>query len=168
VDVSRLLQPQPPWSFALGSYDSSWMPVFRGADQALHTVLESRAGAKAEVFAVGYAEQRQGAELVGLSSTLFGPHLNPGADHEVDSRSGPFMETLAFDPVGARSLIWARYEIDGHPFTAALPSQLWYGIRATTGYPSAALVAARVECGLLDCEGGRETLRALANSGSLR
>ncbi len=167
VDVSTLLQPQPPWSFALGSYDSSWMPVFRGADQSIHTVLESRAGAKAEVFAAAYAEQRQGAELVGLSSSLLGRHLNPGAEHEVDTASGTFMETVATDPLHARSLIWARYEIDGHRFTKGLPSQLWYGIRATAGNPSAALVAARVECGP-DCEAARETLRELANSGSLR
>jgi exosortase len=167
VDVGRLVQPRPPWSFALGSYDSSWMPVFRGADQAMHTVLEGRAGTKVEVFAVGFAEQRQGAELVGLSSTLLGPHLNPGAEHKVESGSGEFMQTMAFDPLGARSLIWARYEIDGHPFTSGLASQLWYGLRATTGYPSAALVAARVECGP-DCEAAGETLRGLANSGSLR
>jgi hypothetical protein len=76
------------------------------------------------------------------------------------------METEAEDPLGTRSLIWSRYEIDGHPFVTGLPSQLWYGIRATTGHPRAALVAARVECDL-DCVAAHETLTALANSGSL-
>ena len=147
VDVSALIQPQSPWSYALGSFDSFWMPVFRGADQSMHTVLESRAGTKAEVFAVGYREQRQGAELVGSSSTLFGAHLKPGARQPMDSGAGSFMESQARDPLGTRSLIWSRYEIDGHPFLTGLPSQLWYGIRATAGHPSAALVAARVECG---------------------
>jgi exosortase len=167
VDVSALIQPHSPWSYALGSFDSFWMPVFRGADQSMHTVLESRFGTKAEVFAVGYREQRQGAELVGSSSTLFGAHLKPGAQQPLDSGAGSFMESQARDPLGTRSLIWSRYEIDGRPFLTGLPSQLWYGIRATTGYPSAALVAARVECAP-DCRTARDTLRALADSGSLR
>jgi exosortase len=167
IEVSTLIHPQSPWSYALGSYDSFWMPVFRGSDQSMHTVLESRSGTKVEVFAVGYREQRQGAELVGSSSTLFGPHLKAGARQPVDSGSGRFMESEVRDPLGTRSLIWSRYEIERHPFLTGLPSQLWYGTRATTGHPSAALVAARVDCAP-DCRTARDTLRALADSGSLR
>lgn len=166
VDVATLVQPQSPWSFALGDFESSWIPVFTGADQSMHTVLESLAGEKVEVFAVGYAEQRQGAELVGSSSTLFGAHLRPGAQQRVQSRFGDFRETQARDPLGTRSLVWSRYEIDGHQFVTGLPSQLWYGFRATTGRPSAALVAARVEC-VQDCAAARATLSALVNSGTL-
>ena len=167
VDVATLILPQPPWSFALGDFESSWMPVFAGADQSMHTVLESRAGEEVEVFAVGFAEQRQGAELVGSSSTLFGAHLKPGAEREVETKSGAFMEIQAHDPAGMRSVIWSRYEIDGHRFLTGLPSQLWYGFRALTGRPRADLVAARVECGQ-DCRAARAALSALADSGSLR
>ncbi len=167
ADAASHIQPQAPWAFALGSFDSFWMPAFKGADVSVHTVLESRAGVRVEAFAVSYTEQRQGAELVGVSSSLLGPHLKLRAVREVDSGGGRFREYELLDPVGEHSLIWFRYDIDGRQFTSGLPSQLWYGIRATAGHPSAALVAARVECGL-DCRAARDTLRALANSGTLR
>jgi exosortase len=165
--VASRIEPQAPWSFALGDRDSFWIPIFGGADQRMHTVLESREGAQVEVFAVAYQEQRQGAELVGASRRLLGAHLKAGSERIVESAAGRFMETEARDPLGGPSLIWSRYEIDGHPFARGLPSQLWYGIRATATRPSAALVAARVEC-QADCGSARATLSALIASGSLR
>jgi exosortase len=167
ADAVTHIQPQAPWAFALGSFDSSWMPAFKGADASVHTVLESRVGVRVEVFAVSYAEQRQGAELVGISSSLLGPHLKLSTERDVDSVRGRFREIEALDPAGAHSLIWSQYEIDGRRFTSGLRSQLWYGLRATVAHPSAALVAARTECAA-DCDTARHTLVSLAGSGSLR
>ena len=167
ADAATHIQPQPPWAFALGSFDSFWMPAFKGADASVHTVLESRAGVRVEVFAVSYAEQRQGAELVGSSSSLLGPHLQLSKEHDVDSGGGRFREVEVLDPAGAHSLIWSRYEIDGRRFTSGLRSQLWYGLRATVTHPSAALVAARTECAA-DCNTARHALVSVADSTSLR
>ena len=142
------------------------MPAFKRADATVHTILQNGSGSQVEVFAVTYAEQRQGAELVGGSSSLLGPHLKYDGEAEVDSGDGRFREYEALDPLGAHSLIWFRYEIGGRGFTSGLASQLWYGLRATVAHPSAALVAGRAEC-TPDCDSARHALGFLADSGSL-
>jgi EpsI family protein len=167
VDVAGLIRPTAPWSFAQGSFESYWMPAFAGADETLHTVLSDPAGQRVEVFAVGYREQRQGAELVGDSGSLLGPHLKFAGKPTALAGGLPFIESEAADPDGARSLIWYRYEIGGRPFVHPLASQLWFGLRAATGHVPSVLVCARAECGS-DCAAAREVLRSLAASGTLR
>ena len=146
LDLSGLIQPAAPWSFAQGSFGSYWMPVFGNADESVHTVLTDAAGRTVEVFAVGYQEQRQGAELVGESSSLLGPHLKFSAAGAAPAGGPAFIETEAVDPDGARSLIWYRYAIGGRVFVRPHASQLWFGLRAAVGHAPSTLVAARVEC----------------------
>lgn len=167
ANVADLVRPKGPWSFAQGSYDSYWMPTFEGADETLHTVLTSSTGGTAEVFAVSFREQRQGAELVGESSTLLGSHLRFRGERIIESAGARLIETEAVDPDGVRSLIWSRYEIGARPFVRPLASQVWYGLRATIGHVRSGLAAARVDCGD-DCARARELLDSLAASGTLR
>ncbi|MBS0581189.1 MAG: exosortase-associated EpsI family protein [Proteobacteria bacterium] len=165
-DLAELIRPGAPWSFAQGSFDSFWVPEFAGADQTLHTVVTDADGRMVEIFAAGYREQRQGAELVGESSSLLGRHLESRAEGIAEAGADRFIETVAADPEGARSLIWSRYRIGSRPFVRPLASQLWYGLRASLGHVPSTLVAARVEC-VQDCATARQLLRSMAASGSL-
>jgi exosortase len=161
------LQPAGGWSYAQGSFGSFWMPAFGGADDSLHTVLTGPDGRTVEVFAVGYREQRQDAELVGESASLLGPHLKFLGERIVSSPAGEFIETEVADPEQAHSLIWSRYEIGERRFVRRLASQLWFGLTATAGHAPSVLVAARGECAG-DCSAARAQLSALAASGTLR
>jgi EpsI family protein len=165
-DFAALIHPRAPWSFAQGNFDSSWVPDFAGADETLHTVLTDPGGHTIEVFAAGYRDQRQGAELVGESSSLLGRHLKFRGEGIVGVGAGRFIETLAADPEGTRSMIWSRYQIGGRRFVRPVASQLWYGLRATIGHVPSTLVAARAECAT-DCTAARQLLQNLAASGSL-
>jgi EpsI family protein len=167
ADVAGLIHPATPWSYAQGSFGSYWMPAFAGADDTLHTVLTDASGHTLEVFAAGYREQRQGAELVGESSNLLGLHLKFAGERQVATGGARLIETEAVDPDAAHSLIWYRYQIGGLRFVQPLASQLWFGLRAATGHVPSTLVAARAECGA-DCAAARQLLTSLVASGTLR
>ena len=98
-------------------------------------------GGTVEIFRVSFLEQRQGAELVGESSSLLGGHLRWRAEQRVSSAAGIFRETEAADPTNGHSLIWSRYRIGGRPFVWPLGSQLWYGLNAIVGSPLSTLIA---------------------------
>ncbi len=167
ANAAAQIHPGSPWSYAQGSFGSYWMPDFAGADETVHTVLTDATGRTVEVFAVGYREQRQGAELVGESSSLLGPHLKFGGERAAGAGGPGLVETEAVDPDGARSLIWYRYEIGGRGFVQPLASQLWFGLLAAAGHVPSVLLAARAECGG-DCTAARGLLGSLVASGTLR
>jgi exosortase len=167
LDSVPFLTLKAPWSALTPVGGSFWLPDFEGADDNEYLTAVSPAGATIEVFRTRFAEQRQGAELVGGSSSLLGKHLRNRGEASVDSPQGSFRETQAADPAGARSLIWSRYEIANHTFVVPLASQLWYGVNALAWNPPAALVAFRAEC-RGDCDDARQLLQDLMQNSALR
>jgi len=176
----RALQPAPalsaalapsaraPWSSAPSDTQSSWRPVFPGADQEQRFAYTNTSGDIIEMFRVAYRTQRQDAELVGSGSTVIGKRLKVRYEEVVDTASGAFRETEVADRSGARSLIWWRYEIAGRDFVKPLASQLWYGIKAIVSNPPATLIAYRAACAAGgDCEDARRVLREFVASGAV-
>jgi exosortase len=155
-----------PWSALTPVGGSFWLPQFEGADDNEYLTAVSPAGATIEVFRTRFISQRQGAELVGESSSLLGRHLRDRGERLVDSAHGRFRETEAADPTGAHSLIWSRYEIGGRPLVRPLAEQLWYGVNALVWNPSADVLAFRAEC-RGDCEDARRLLEALMQNSTL-
>ena len=175
----RALQPAPalgaavapsaraPWSSAPSDTQSSWRPVFPGADQEQRLAYTNTTGDTVEMFRVAYRTQRQGAELVGSDSTLIGRRLRVRSEEVIDTATGAFRETEVVDRSGARSLIWSRYEIAGRGFVKPLASQLWYGIKAIVSNPPATLIAYRAPCAAGgDCGNARRILREFLASGA--
>ena len=76
---------------------SSWLPIFAGADELRRQAFGNPAGDTVEVLSVTYRAQRQGAELVGETSSILGDELQPLAERVVKSASGAFRETEVAD-----------------------------------------------------------------------
>jgi hypothetical protein len=161
------LDPQPPWHTVPVDVSSAWLPIFPGADELQRRAFGSAAEQTVEVLGVGYRIQRQGAELVGESSSLTGDGLQARAEHIVGSTAGPFREAETADRAGARSLMWWRYQVDGHNLTGPFTQQLWYGINALVWQPPAGLIALRTSCSS-DCERARHTLQEFVAHTGLR
>src|SRR6516162_2483927 len=64
------LDPQLPWRAVLVDVRSAWLPIFAGADELQRRAFGNGAGETVEVLWVAYRTQRQGAELVGETSSL--------------------------------------------------------------------------------------------------
>lgn len=143
---------------------SEWAPRFTAASlESLERYVDAR-GEPVEVFTVAYRAQTQAGKLLGYGNDLFaGPRqLRPQAQRTVDSPAGRWMEAVAVDSVGARSLIWWRYRIGDRVFVRPRLSQLWYGLAALKGTPPiSSLTALRAACGT-DCSAAREQLAAAA------
>ncbi len=146
--------------------DSSWQPVFAGADKTQHFSYASTEGLRVEAFLVAYRAQRQGAELVSETNSLQGTDIEVEHSGTIRSAAGAYDEMLVVGPDGRRSVIWSRYYIGPRPFTMPLASQLWYGVRALAGPPVSSLVALRAECDA-SCDRARNTLEAFASSTEL-
>jgi len=162
---AALLNPQPPWHPVPVDVRSAWQPVFAGADEMQRRAFGSSGDDAVEVLGVAYRTQRQGAKLVGQTSSLTGAGLEARAEQVVGSAAGPFREAEVADRAGARSLIWWRYQIAGRNLVAPHAQQLWYGINALVWRPPAGLVALRTPCNG-DCGSARRTLQEfVAHSG---
>ena len=159
--------PPAPWHALAVDFRSSWLPIFAGADALRRQAFGNPAGDAVEVLSVAYREQRQGAELVGETSSLAGDELQPLDERVVSSAGGTFRETEAADRTGARSLIWWRYEVAGRNLVEPFAEQLWYGINAIVWKPPAGLIALRTACAG-DCEHARRTLRDFVAAGGMR
>jgi hypothetical protein len=143
------------------------MPLFAAADVLKLQSFGNSAGDTVQVLRVGYQTQRQGAELVGETSSLVGEGLQPVAEQVVDSPAGAFREAEVIDVRHARSLIWWRYEVAGRKLVSPFVQQVWYGINAIAWNPSASLIGLRAACGA-DCNSARRTLRDFIASSDLR
>jgi len=144
---------------------SGWQPIFAGADELQRHAFGSTGEEAVEVLGVAYRTQRQGAELVGETSSLTGDGLLTRAEQVIGSAAGRFREAEVADRAGARSLIWWRYRIDGHNLVGPLTQQLWYGVNALVWLPPAGLIAFRTACHV-DCASARGTLQDfVAHSG---
>ena len=155
------LNPQPPWQAVPVDVRSAWLPVFAGADELQRRAFGTAGDDTVEVLGVAYRIQRQGAELVGETSSLTGDGLQSQAEQVVRTRAGAFREAEVTDPTGARSLIWWRYQVAGRNLVGPLTQQLWYGISALVWRPPAALLALRTACHG-NCGDARGTLQKFA------
>ena len=165
ADPAALLNPQPPWRAVPVDVRSAWLPVFAGADALQRRAFGSSGDDAVEVLGVAYRTQRQGAELVGETSSLTGEGLQALAEQVVGSAAGPFGEAEVADRGGARSLIWWRYQVAGRNLVGPFAQQLWYGVNALVWRPPAGLVALRTPC-YPDCGSARRTLQEfVAHSG---
>ena len=160
-----LLNPQAPWQAVPVDIRSAWLPKFAGADELQRRAFGSSADDAVEVLGVAFRTQRQGAELVGETSSLTGEGLQVRAEQVVGSAAGPFGEAEVTDRTGARSLIWWRYQVAGRNLVRPFAQQLWDGINALVWQPPAGLVALRTPCHP-DCGSARRTLQEfVAHSG---
>jgi exosortase len=161
--------PRAPWMPAPVDIHSSWQPVFAGADLEQRRAFAKAGDDTVEAFTVTYRNQRQGAKLVGSDNTLLGRGLQLRSDTVVNSSVGAFRESEVeerISPYGVY-LIWWRYQAAGRDFVNPIASQLWYGLNATVGHPSAFLVAFRTAC-RPDCAAARLDLRGFAASAAVR
>ena len=173
---ARLAHPAPPAPGAAGvdapaswhalpvDLHSAWLPVFAGADELRRQAFGNSAGATVEVLSVVYRTQRQGAELVGETSSILGDELQPHAERVVGSPGGAFRETEVADRTGVHSLIWWRYQVAGRNLVEPFAQQLWYGINAIIWNPPAALIALHTACAV-DCNSARRTLGEFVAAG---
>jgi EpsI family protein len=159
------LDPQLPWRAVLVDVRSAWLPIFAGADELQRRAFGNGAGETVEVLWVAYRTQRQGAELVGETSSLTGDGLRASAERMVGSTAGRFCATEVTDRTGGRSLIWSRYQVDGRNLVHPLTQQLWYGIKALIWRPSAGLIALRTPCDGNCGRAGRTLQDFVAHSG---
>jgi hypothetical protein len=119
------------------------------------------------VLTVPYRVQRDGAELVGESSSLLGEELEPRAQELIDTSAGVFRETEVADRTHARSLLWWRYEVAGRALVSPAAEQLWYGVNALFWRAPAQLTALRIACGD-DCAVARGVLSEFIASGGVQ
>jgi exosortase len=138
--------PPPRWHLLTRPAASDWSPRFPGADLMRRVEFADTAGRRIEVLTVTYQVQRDGAELVGESSSLLGDQLQPQAQELIHSGGGVFRETEVVDRTNARSLLWWRYEVAGRVLVSPLAEQLWYGVEALFSRPPAQLIALRTTC----------------------
>ena len=164
--TAGLADPPAPWHVVAPATTSAWSPRFPGADLFQQSTLEDGAGRRVEVLTVAYRVQRDGAELVGESSSLSGTDLQPRAHRLIDTSAGIFRETEVEERTSARSLIWWRYEIAGRPLVVPVAEQLWFGLNALAWCPPASLIALRAACDS-DCAIARRTLSELIASGAV-
>jgi hypothetical protein len=165
VHPAAALAPQSPWHTVEVDVRSAWLPMFAGADELQRRAFGNVTDDTVEVLGVAYRSQRQGAELVGETSSLTGARLEAGIERVVASAAGRFREAEVTDTTGARSLIWWRYQVDGRNLVGPLTQQLWYGVNALVWQPPAGLIALRTAC-QADCGSARRTLQEfVAHSG---
>ncbi len=174
--AAKMAHPAPPVAGAAGvdpparwhalpvDFRSSWMPIFAGADDLRRQSFGNPTGDTVEVLSVTYRAQRQGAELVGETSSILGDELQPLAERVVKSANGAFRESEVADRTHARSLIWWRYEVAGRNVVEPFIEQLWFGINAIIWNPPAGLIALRTACAS-DCDSARRTLRDFVAGG---
>ena len=135
-----------------------WQPIFVGSHAESHVVYEGPSGRRVEAIAIGYPQQEQDRELVNEANSLVGQSGLRALDADLIDRDGmQFRELLVADAVGAESVIWWFYDIDGKAFVTPLFSQLWYGLRALRSPVYSTLYALKAECDP-SCRQGRDTL----------
>lgn len=136
-----------PWHGPVDFTDPLWQPRFEGAQAELRARYDGADGRAVEVIAIGFPEQRQGAQILNERSSLVG---NRGLDIAgvtlIQAGAVPHGEIIVDDPQGRRSLIWSVIDIGGHLFGEPLSSQLWYGARSLFDTPYSALFALRAQC----------------------
>ncbi len=116
------------------------------------------------MVAIGYPMQGQGRELVNEENSLFAATtFEPVAENKVMLDGRSYVEIVAADAQGQRTLVWYVYDIGGREFVTPLFSQLWYGVRSLGGPPYSVLFAFRTACES-SCDSARDTLRSFVKT----
>jgi exosortase len=160
AEASLDTDPHAPWAPALVDIQSSWQPLFHGAEQQRRLAFANVEGDTVEVFTVSYSGQSQDAKLVATGNSLAGRELAVGPEATMATPAGEFRESEVAElaPPHYVYLIWSRYRSAGRDFARPFPSQIWYGINATVSNPSAALLAFRTAC-RPDCARARRVMQ---------
>jgi EpsI family protein len=171
--VSELEPRAAPVSFAapagrggwVGPLDGGrdWKPDFVGPHSQWYVAYQGPAGHNVDMVAVGYSTQAQGQELVNEENSLLGDSATTAAD-TITLGAQSFIETVATDTRGERTLVWSVYDIGGQRFVTPFLSQLWYGLRSLGGAPYSVLFAFRTTCESSSCEAARATLRSFVQT----
>jgi len=161
------VDPRGDWRAVPVDVRSAWLPAFPQADELRRQAFGNGAGATIEVLTVAYRTQRQGAELVGETSSIFGDDLQPLSERVVWVAAGAFREAEVVDRNDNLSLLWWRYQVAGRTLVRPFIQQLWYGLNATVWNPPSGLVALRTVC-REDCSSARGTLRQFIAESDVR
>ena len=146
------------WQGPVSAVGDGWKPDFVGPHSQWSFVYQGPPGRRVEMVAIGYASQAQGRELVSSENSLLGVTGRASmAEDTVRLGDGAYMETVAADDQGHRSVVWSIYDIGGREFVTPLWSQLWYGVRSLGGPPYSVLFAFRAACDA-SCDTARDTL----------
>ena len=152
------------WEGPVAGVPDTWKPDFVGAHSQWDFTYRGAAGHNVEMVVIGYPLQTQGRELVSEENSLFGnAPLSAVAEGTVTLPRGSYIETIAADDQGRRSVVWSVYDIGGREFSIPLMSQLWYGMRSLGGPPSSVLFAFRTECAPT-CDSARSRLRSFVET----
>lgn len=165
--TTNAVDPPPGWHLSAAAATSSWAPRFPGADVMRRVRFVDAAGRTIEMLTVIYQVQRDGAELVGESSSLLDGELQPRAQALVNTNAGVFREIEVADRAQARSLLWWRYQVAERALVSPSGEQLWYGVNALFRRIPAQLTALRADCGD-DCAVARGVLSEFVASGGVR
>jgi EpsI family protein len=152
------------WEGPVVDVPTTWNPDFVGSHSQWDFTYRSATGHNVEMVAIGYPMQAQGRELVSEDNSLFGAApLTTVAETTVTLGGESYIETIAADERGHRSIVWSVYDIGGRAFVTPFMSQLWYGVRSLGGPPTSVLFAFRTECAI-SCETARDTLRSFVQT----
>jgi exosortase len=152
------------WEGPIAGPPSTWRPDFVGAHSQWDFTYRGPAGENIETMAIGYSLQAQGRELVSEENSLLGSaQLSAVAEGTVKLPRESYIETVATDMKGRRSVVWSVYDIGGRQFSIPLMSQLWYGVRSLGGPPYSVLFAFRTEC-VPSCDSARSRLRSFVET----
>lgn len=145
---------------AATEFHGDWQPQFPAHDREWRaTALHD--GADLQLYAVAYAEQRQGKELTGHTVSVLGASLQR---RKAARGPGEWLEIEATDTAGTRWLVWYSYQIDGRGFVSASRMQVYYGLRSLVDSPASSLVALRTRCAADQCAQARAVLNSFVGT----
>ena len=146
------------WHGPVSTVAPAWQPEFIGPHSQWHVAYQDMSGHNVEMVAIGYSVQGQGRKLVSEKNSLLGAGSpEPVAEAKVTLDGVPYMELVAANADGRRSLVWSIYDIGGREFVTPVWSQLWYGMRSLAGAPYSVQFAFRTACEG-SCDSARATL----------
>lgn len=148
----------PALENATSTAGTDWRPIHPGASASGQRGYQLNSGASVALYQAIYAQQRQGAEMVGGGSSIFGPSEEwvVVAERTLRDDSGPWQE---WEVRSAREnvLIRARWQIGDRIFVRPFASQLWYGVARLFTPVTSRVTALRALC-TQDCTAAQAAL----------
>ncbi|MEJ0084622.1 MAG: exosortase C-terminal domain/associated protein EpsI [Pseudomonadota bacterium] len=144
------------WDGPVEPCHGRWRPQYRTAD--LHSQREfSRAGAAVCVYTATYLSQQQDKELIGFSTSAYGPEANlvSAATREVGGRN--LNEVQLGNEAGSDRIVWYAYVVGEREVRRGSAAQLRYALGTLRGAPAASVFAISASC-LPDCASARQLL----------
>ncbi len=148
------------WSGPLEPPADGWTPQFLGADAELHQVY-TLDGRPVHLYLAYYREQRQGAELVNSSNSLYDGQrwIYGGQDTQMVALEGESraVRELALISGKQRRLVWSWYRVSGRHTISAVAAKLLEAWDRVIGHRGAAAVVVAADYELRQDE-AREVL----------